>query len=96
MSNLEGESVREAEHQQTRGWTDTKRDGFQNMRPAVKKPCSYIAAIKTRRRKSMPTQNCVFDHLIHKESRLDSNLVTKEESICSKALFRDKHNLSNS
>lgn len=44
----------------------------------------------------MPTQNCVFDHLIYKESRLDSNLVTKEKSICPKALFRDKHNLSTS
>ena len=96
MSNLEDESVREAGHQQTRDWIDTKRDGFLNMSPTVENPCSYIVAVTARRRKSMPTQNCVFDHLIHKESRLDSNLVTKEKSNCSKALFRDKHNLSTS
>lgn len=38
----------------------------------------------------MSTSNYGFDHLIHKESGLDSSFVTEEKSNCSKALFRVK------
>ena len=95
-SNLEDGSVLEAEYQQTRDLTVRKRYGFLNTSLTLEKPYSYIAAVTTRRRKSMPTQNCGSDHLILKESRLDSNLVTEKRNNFSKALFRDKQHLSTS
>lgn len=87
MSHLEDESVIEAEDQQTRDLIGTQRNGFLNMSSV-----SIVARI-TRRKKSIETQNCGFDHLIRKESKLYGSLVTEEKSNCSKALFRVKHNL---
>ena len=78
-SDLENGSVLEAEYQQTRDLTGTKR-WFSKHKPHTRKTVFLYSCSKNEEEKSHAYSKLIgSDHLILKESRLDSNLVTEKK-----------------
>ena len=78
-SNLEDGSVLEAEYQQTRDLTGTK-GWFSKHKPHTRKTIFLYSCSNNQKEKSHAYSKLIgSDHLILKESRLDSNLVTEKK-----------------